>query len=87
MYKEHESDRIHLTIYNDDGKILSEHLPYIQDIYGNSSNVIDLYIGERKECDCNNHPWSKKRCDFKFIKIKKINMKNSLKYKNNDFEI
>ena len=67
MFRRHKGERIHLTIYDDDGTVMSEHLPYIQDIHGNSSNVIDLYIGERDRCDCNHHPWSCKPCDFEFI--------------------
>lgn len=67
LYKDHKGDRIHLKIYDEEGNIMSEHLPYIQDIHGNKSNVIDLYIGERNTCDCNNHPWSGKRCSFEFI--------------------
>ena len=67
FYKKNKGRRIHLTIYDNNGNIMSEHLPYIQDIHGNSSNVIDLYIGERDRCDCNNHPWSGKRCNFEFI--------------------
>ena len=67
LYKEHKGQRIHLKIYDDRGNIISEHLPYIHDIHGNSNNVIDLYIGERNVCDCNKHPWSGKRCSFDFI--------------------
>ena len=67
LYKQHKGKRIHLKIFDDRGNILSEHLPYIQDIHGNSSNVIDLYVGERDVCDCNKHPWSGKNCSFEFI--------------------
>lgn len=68
FYRNHKGKRIHLIVYDNDRRtILSEHLPYIQDIHGNSENVIDLYIGERDRCDCNHHPWSCKPCDFEFI--------------------
>ena len=67
LYSEYKGKRIHLIIYDNDGSIISEHLPYIQDIHGNSSDVIDLYIRERNSCDCKRHPWSKKRCLFEFI--------------------
>lgn len=67
LYNKYKGQRIHLTIYDDEGKKLSDHLPYIQDIHGNDDDVIDLYIGEREECHCDNHPWSDKPCDFEFI--------------------
>ena len=67
LYKAHKGKRIHLKIYDDNGNIISEHLPYIHDIHGNNSNVIDLYIGEREFCECNKHPWSGKKCSFDFI--------------------
>lgn len=67
FYKKHKGERIHLVIYDNYGNVMSEHLPYIQDIHGNASNVIDLYIGERNRCECNYHPWSGKKCDFEFI--------------------
>jgi len=67
LYKQHKGRRIHLIIYDNNGNVMSEHLPYIQDIHGNSSDIIDLYIGERDVCDCNRHPWSLKRCNFEFI--------------------
>ena len=68
LYRAHKGRRIHLKVYDNNRRtILSEHLPYIQDIHGNSDNVIDLYIGERDKCDCNHHPWSNKPCDFEFI--------------------
>ena len=56
LYKQYKGRRIHLKIYDEEGNILSEHLPYIQDIHGNSSNLIDLYIGERDRCECSKHP-------------------------------
>lgn len=68
LYNKYKGRRIHLIVYDKDKKtVLSEHLPYIQDIHGNSDNVIDLYIGERGKylCDCKNHIWSGKPCDFK----------------------
>lgn len=45
-------------------------MPYIQDIHSNADNVIDLYIGERDDykCDCANHEWSGKPCDFELLK-------------------
>ena len=61
---------------NDRRTILSEHLPYIQDINANSDNVIDLYIDERDKCAYNKYPWSNKPCDFEFkIKYYKDDLK------------
>ena len=67
LYDKYKGRRIHLTVYDKNKEtILSEHEPYIQDIHGNKDDVIDLYIGERpeNECDCKNHIWSLKPCDF-----------------------
>ena len=35
----------------------------IQDKHGNSTNVIDVYIGEFKKCPCSSHPFSGKTCN------------------------
>ena len=35
----------------------------IQDIHGNRTNVIDVYIGERRTCHCSFHQWSRKTCE------------------------
>ena len=35
----------------------------IQDIHGNSTDVIDVYVGEFKECQCSFHQWSGKTCE------------------------
>jgi hypothetical protein len=68
LYRQKKGKRIHLIVYDNDKRtILSEHLPYIQDIHGNGNNVIDLYIGERDRCDCIHHPWSNKPCDYEDI--------------------
>lgn len=67
LFKRYKGKRIHLKIYDDEGKIMSEHLPYIHDNHNNSNNIIDLYIGERDNCDCKNHIWSNKSCSFTFI--------------------
>ena len=67
LYANYKGRRIHLYVYDDNGNILCEHLPYIQDIHGNSNDVIDLYIGEYEGCPCNSHPWSGKRCDFELL--------------------
>ena len=67
LYKVYKGKRMHLKIYDKDNKIISEHLPYIDDIHGKDSNIIDLYIGERDVCYCKRHPWSGKQCSFEII--------------------
>ena len=64
FYKKNKGRRILLEIHNEQREKL---MPYIQDIHGNSPDVIDIYIGERDVCDCVHHPWSGKRCSFRFL--------------------
>ena len=72
FYNKHKGERIHLDILDDNGNILESHEPYILDQHGikeeyGGKTIIDFYIGERKKCRCNKHPWSGKECRFKFI--------------------
>ena len=62
LYRTSKGRRILIEI--DNGEKL---MPYIQDIHGNSSDVIDIYIGERDTCNCHKHPWSGRRCTFTYI--------------------
>ena len=66
-YDEYKGKRIELYIYDKDGNVISSHQPFIMDYHGKSSDIIDFYIGERKKCECSKHPWSGKRCKFKFL--------------------
>lgn len=71
MYKKYKGKQILLTIYDDDREtVLSKHMPVVQDFHRDGAKKIDLYIGERNkyECDCNNHEWSLKPCNFEIIK-------------------
>lgn len=67
LYNVNKGRRIELYIKDENGKVIASHQPFIMDIHGNTSDVIDFYIGEREECDCRNHPWSNKTCEFKFL--------------------
>lgn len=62
LYKKYEGRRILIEI--DNGESL---MPYIQDFHGDSDDVLDIYIGERNDCRCKYHPWSKRKCKFRFI--------------------
>ena len=35
----------------------------IQDVHGNATNVIDVYIGEFRTCQCSKHKYSGKTCN------------------------
>ena len=46
----------------------------IQDIHGNSSDVIDVYVGNCSVCRCSSHPFSGRRCNVSGMwKSSKIN--------------
>ena len=67
FYDKNIGERIHLDIFDEDGKIIASHQPYILDFHGKGDEIIDFYIGERDECNCHKHIWSGKECRFKFI--------------------
>ena len=66
-YNEYKGKRSHLDILDENGMVLSSHQPFILDNHRNGKKIIDFYMGERDICECSKHPWSGKKCRFKFL--------------------
>ena len=56
---------VHPSLYQRNKSIYIEGIGnrVIQDKHGNSSNVIDVYVGECNSCRCSSHPYSGRVCD------------------------
>ena len=59
---------VHRDIYKKNQRINIEGIGErkIQDKHGNSTNVIDVYVGECNKCSCSSHPYSGKTCNVTF---------------------
>ena len=56
---------VHPTLYSKNKSIHIDGIGdrLIQDKHGNSSNVIDVYVGDCKICKCSSHEYSGKVCE------------------------
>ena len=56
---------VHPSLYQENKSINIEGIGnrIIQDKHGNSSNVIDVYVGECSRCTCSSHPYSGRVCE------------------------
>jgi 3D (Asp-Asp-Asp) domain-containing protein len=56
---------VHPSLYEKNKRIHIEGIGdrLIQDKHGNSTNVIDVYVGECNTCQCSRHPYSGRVCE------------------------